>query len=180
MKFFIDTADISEIRELAAAGFLDGVTTNPSLIAKTGRPIRDVIKEICHTIEGPVSAEVTAIHFDGMIAEFNIKHCSEGGGTGSPLDIEYSRDLGPTAVPSLQAQEEKAPATEAWGHTRDNLRERTARVRESTSNALHRATGTPARAGDSLAPAASAPSTQAAPTAPVDAGAPDAATPRGH
>ena len=85
-----------------------------------------------------------------------------------------------TAVPSLQAQEEKAPATEAWGHTRDNLRERTARVRESTSNALHRATGTPARAGDSLAPAASAPSTQAAPTAPVDAGAPDAATPRGH
>ena len=69
MKFFIDTADISEIRELAAAGFLDGVTTNPSLIAKTGRPIRDVIKEICHTIEGPVSAEVTAIHFDGMIAE---------------------------------------------------------------------------------------------------------------
>ncbi|MCZ8547978.1 fructose-6-phosphate aldolase [Mesorhizobium qingshengii] len=69
MKFFIDTADISEIRELAAAGFLDGVTTNPSLIAKTGRPIRDVIKEICQTIEGPVSAEVTAIHFDGMIAE---------------------------------------------------------------------------------------------------------------
>jgi transaldolase len=69
MKFFIDTADISEIRELATAGFLDGVTTNPSLIAKTGRPIRDVIKEICHTIEGPVSAEVTAIHFDGMIAE---------------------------------------------------------------------------------------------------------------
>ncbi|MER8613908.1 fructose-6-phosphate aldolase [Mesorhizobium sp. M0435] len=69
MKFFVDTADISEIRELAAAGFLDGVTTNPSLIAKTGRPIRDVIKEICQTIDGPVSAEVTAIHFDGMIAE---------------------------------------------------------------------------------------------------------------
>lgn len=69
MKFFIDTADISEIRDLAASGFLDGVTTNPSLIAKTGRPIRDVIKEICQTIDGPVSAEVTAIHFDGMIAE---------------------------------------------------------------------------------------------------------------
>ena len=69
MKFFIDTADISEIRELAAAGLLDGVTTNPSLIAKTGRPIRDVIKEICQTIEGPVSAEVTATDFDGMIAE---------------------------------------------------------------------------------------------------------------
>ncbi|MER8777921.1 fructose-6-phosphate aldolase [Mesorhizobium sp. M0977] len=69
MKFFADTADISEIRELAAAGILDGVTTNPSLIAKTGRPIRDVIKEICQTIEGPVSAEVTATGFDGMIAE---------------------------------------------------------------------------------------------------------------
>lgn len=69
MKFFVDTADISEIRELAAAGILDGVTTNPSLIAKTGRPIRDVIKEICQTIEGPVSAEVTATGFDGMISE---------------------------------------------------------------------------------------------------------------
>ena len=69
MKFFVDTADISEIRELAAAGVLDGVTTNPSLVAKTGRPIRDVIKEICQTIEGPVSAEVTAIDFDAMIAE---------------------------------------------------------------------------------------------------------------
>lgn len=69
MKFFVDTADISEIRDLAVAGFLDGVTTNPSLIAKAGRPVADVIKEICQTIEGPVSAEVTAIDFDGMIAE---------------------------------------------------------------------------------------------------------------
>ena len=69
MKFFVDTADISEIRELAAAGVLDGVTTNPSLIAKTGRPIRDVIEEICQAVEGPVSAEVTATDFDGMIAE---------------------------------------------------------------------------------------------------------------
>ena len=77
MKFFVDTADISEIRELAAAGVLDGVTTNPSLISKTGRPIRDVIKEICQTIEGPVSAEVTAIDFDGMIAEDRAfgRHC---------------------------------------------------------------------------------------------------------
>jgi transaldolase len=69
MKFFVDTADISEIRDLAVAGFLDGVTTNPSLIAKAGRPVADVIKEICQTIEGPVSAEVTATDFDGMIAE---------------------------------------------------------------------------------------------------------------
>jgi len=69
MKFFVDTADISEIRELAAVGILDGVTTNPSLIAKTGRPIRDVIKEICQAVGGPVSAEVTATEFDGMVTE---------------------------------------------------------------------------------------------------------------
>lgn len=69
MKFFVDTADIAEIRELAAAGVLDGVTTNPSLIAKTGRPIREVIKEICEAIDGPVSAEVTATDFDGMLVE---------------------------------------------------------------------------------------------------------------
>jgi transaldolase len=52
MKFFVDTADLLEIRELAAAGILDGVTTNPSHIAKTGRPIRDVIGEICQAVEG--------------------------------------------------------------------------------------------------------------------------------
>jgi transaldolase len=69
MKFFVDTADISEIRELAAAGLVDGVTTNPSLLAKTGRPIKDVIKEICEAVDGPVSAEVTATGFDGMMAE---------------------------------------------------------------------------------------------------------------
>lgn len=69
MKFFIDTADTAEISELAAAGFVDGVTTNPSLIAKTGRPFKDVIKEICQIIDGPVSAEVTAKDVDGMIAE---------------------------------------------------------------------------------------------------------------
>ena len=69
MKFFVDTADIAEIRELTAAGVVDGVTTNPSLIAETGRPIREVIKEICEAIEGPVSAEVAATEFDGMVAE---------------------------------------------------------------------------------------------------------------
>ncbi len=69
MKFFVDTADIEEIRELAAVGVLDGVTTNPSHVAKTGRPIQDVIAEICQAVEGPVSAEVTATNFDDMIAE---------------------------------------------------------------------------------------------------------------
>ncbi len=69
MKFFVDTADIAEIEDLAASGLVDGVTTNPSLIAKSGKPIREVIAAICATVEGPVSAEVTAIDFDGMMEE---------------------------------------------------------------------------------------------------------------
>jgi transaldolase len=69
MKFFVDTADTGEIRELAAYGLLDGVTTNPSLVAKSGRPIGDVIAEICKTVAGPVSAEVTALDAEGMLRE---------------------------------------------------------------------------------------------------------------
>jgi transaldolase len=69
MKFFVDTADTAEIRDLAATGLLDGVTTNPSLIAKAGRPIKEVIAEICSVVEGPVSAEVAATEFDGMMTE---------------------------------------------------------------------------------------------------------------
>ena len=69
MKLFADSADISEIRELVASGFLDGVTTNPSLLAKTGRPFKEVISEICQAVEGPVSAEVTAIGFEDMVAQ---------------------------------------------------------------------------------------------------------------
>jgi transaldolase len=69
MKFFVDTAEVAEIREIAATGLLDGVTTNPSLVAKSGRDFRDVIKEICSIVEGPVSAEVTALDVDSMIAE---------------------------------------------------------------------------------------------------------------
>ena len=69
MKFFIDTAEIAEIRELAATGMVDGVTTNPSLIAKSGRNILEVTREICEIVEGPVSAEVTALEADAMIAE---------------------------------------------------------------------------------------------------------------
>jgi transaldolase len=69
MKFFVDTADVKEIQELASTGLLDGVTTNPSLIAKSGRPFLDVIKEICAIVEGPVSAEVTATDHKTMLAE---------------------------------------------------------------------------------------------------------------
>jgi transaldolase len=69
MKFFIDTADIAEIRDLAATGLLDGATTNPTLIAKSGRPMAEVIKEICSVVPGPVSAEVTATEWEAMVAE---------------------------------------------------------------------------------------------------------------
>jgi transaldolase len=69
MKFFIDTADVKEIKELAATGLLDGVTTNPSLVAKTGRDFKTIIKEICELVAGPVSAEVSALDAEGMIAE---------------------------------------------------------------------------------------------------------------
>lgn len=69
MKFFVDTADVDEIRELADTGLLDGVTTNPSLILKSGRDIIEVTKEICGLTDGPVSAEVTAMDYDGMMKE---------------------------------------------------------------------------------------------------------------
>src|SRR3954469_9730474 len=69
MKFFIDTADIKEIKEAAAMGLVDGVTTNPSLVSKTGKKFKDVLLEICDVVKGPVSAEVTALNFDGMMKE---------------------------------------------------------------------------------------------------------------
>lgn len=69
MKFFVDTAEVSEIRALADTGLLDGVTTNPSLIAKSGRKMAEVIAEICAITPGPVSAEVTATDFETMLAE---------------------------------------------------------------------------------------------------------------
>jgi transaldolase len=69
MKFFVDTADVAAIRELAALGMVDGVTTNPSLIMKSGRDIKEVTKEICSITPGPVSAETVALDADGMIAE---------------------------------------------------------------------------------------------------------------
>ena len=69
MKFFVDTAEVADIRSLAEAGLVDGVTTNPSLIAKSGRDMKEVIAEICAITPGPVSAEVTATDAAGMIAE---------------------------------------------------------------------------------------------------------------
>ncbi|HXS38700.1 MAG TPA: fructose-6-phosphate aldolase [Stellaceae bacterium] len=69
MKFFLDTADLGEIRDLAATGLVDGVTTNPSLVAKSGRQFLDVVREICAVVPGPVSAEVTATDGATMLAE---------------------------------------------------------------------------------------------------------------
>ena len=69
MKFFIDTADVKEIREAHALGLVDGVTTNPSLIAKSGRKFKDVIKEIASIVDGPISAEVISLDAPGMIKE---------------------------------------------------------------------------------------------------------------
>jgi len=69
MKFFIDTGDVGEIREAHAMGLVDGVTTNPSLVAKTGRKYRDVVVEICEMINGPISAEVLTTTYDEMMAE---------------------------------------------------------------------------------------------------------------
>jgi len=69
MKFFIDTADINEIREANAMGIVDGVTTNPSLVAKTGRPFKDVVKDILAEVDGPVSLETTSLDVDGMYDE---------------------------------------------------------------------------------------------------------------
>ena len=72
MKFFADTAEISEIRELAATGLLDGVTTNPSLVEKSGRNFLEVVKEIASVVSGPVSAEVVALDYEGMMREAEI------------------------------------------------------------------------------------------------------------
>lgn len=69
MKFFIDTANIDEIRDAASMGVLDGVTTNPSLAAKETAPYSDILKEICQIVSGPVSAEVLATDYEGMVKE---------------------------------------------------------------------------------------------------------------
>ncbi|HCL48724.1 MAG TPA: fructose-6-phosphate aldolase, partial [Rhodobiaceae bacterium] len=69
MKFFVDSADTSAIADLAATGMVDGVTTNPSLVAKSGRDFKELVAEICDLVPGPVSAEVTALEADAMLKE---------------------------------------------------------------------------------------------------------------
>ncbi|MBW8784556.1 MAG: fructose-6-phosphate aldolase [Novosphingobium sp.] len=72
MKFFVDTADTADIRELAELGLLDGVTTNPTLVAKSGKDFKEVVKEICGIVPGPVSAEVVALDHAGMMREAEV------------------------------------------------------------------------------------------------------------
>lgn len=69
MQIFIDSADINEIRDVAQMGVIDGVTTNPSLVAKAGRPLEAIVREICEVVDGPISAEVVATEFDGIVRE---------------------------------------------------------------------------------------------------------------
>ena len=89
MKFFCDTGDVAEIREIQSMGLLDGVTTNPTLIAKSGRPFKDVIKEICAITDGPVSAEVAALDYDGMMKEADVlRKIAKNVAVKVPLTIE--------------------------------------------------------------------------------------------
>ena len=74
MKFFIDTGEVSEIRQAHAMGLVDGVTTNPSLIAKSGRPYKEVVVEICDIVNGPISAEVLSTNYDEMMVEARAWH----------------------------------------------------------------------------------------------------------
>src|SRR5262245_13265816 len=69
MKIFIDSADLTEIRDAAAMGVIDGVTTNPSLVAKAGRPLETIVREICEVVDGPISAEVVATDLQGIVRE---------------------------------------------------------------------------------------------------------------
>ena len=69
MKFFLDTANVKEIQEAASLGLLDGVTTNPSLVAKEGRSFKEVLVEICNIVDGPISAEVVSLEADAMVKE---------------------------------------------------------------------------------------------------------------
>jgi len=100
MKFFVDTADVAEIRELAATGLLDGVTTNPSLVAKAGRPMLDVVREIADVVPGPVSAEVTATDYTTMLAEGRKLHAI---GVGRNNNITVKVPLTPDGLKCCKA-----------------------------------------------------------------------------
>ena len=91
MKFFADTADIADIKDLAATGLLDGVTTNPTLIARSGRDFIEVTREICALTDGPVSAEVVALDHATMMKEAEILH-------NGPRRFQHGRNAAVTAT----------------------------------------------------------------------------------
>ena len=94
MKFFIDTASVSEIREAAALGLLDGVTTNPSLLSKEKGDPREILREITKIVDGPVSAEVTAVDHDGMVAQaLELRKIAENIVVKVPMTLEGLRAL---------------------------------------------------------------------------------------
>jgi transaldolase len=94
MKFFIDTASVSEIREAAALGLLDGVTTNPSLLSKEKGDPREILREITKIVDGPVSAEVTAVDHDGMVAQgLELRKLAENIVVKIPMTLEGLRAL---------------------------------------------------------------------------------------
>jgi len=94
MKFFIDTASVSEIREAAALGLLDGVTTNPSLLAREKGDPREILREITKIVDGPVSAEVTAVDHDGMVAQaLELRKIAENIVVKVPMTLEGLRAL---------------------------------------------------------------------------------------
>src|SRR3546814_16276888 len=94
MKFFVDTADVKEIAELAQTGLLDGVTTNPSLIHKSGRNFLEVVKEIAGIVDGPVSAEVVATEFDEMMSEADVLRALDRTSDVWGTIVEVGGDLG--------------------------------------------------------------------------------------
>ncbi|WP_066479977.1 MULTISPECIES: fructose-6-phosphate aldolase [unclassified Sphingomonas] len=92
MKFFVDTADTAEIRSLAESGLVDGVTTNPSLIHKSGRDFLEVVREICAIVDGPVSAEVVALDYEGMMREAEtVRKIADNVAVKVPLTIDGLR-----------------------------------------------------------------------------------------
>lgn len=89
MKFFIDTANLSEIADLASSGLVDGVTTNPTLAAREGRDLAGLIADICRLVPGPVSAEVTATDLDGMLREADVlRHIADNVAIKVPLTLD--------------------------------------------------------------------------------------------
>jgi len=109
MKFFIDTADVNEIKEAHALGLVDGVTTNPSLVAKAGRDFKQIIAEICEVVPGPVSAEVAATDYEGMLKEWamgkklgpEFLHITDDGGRPGSGFVPYDDEGNPARRTTL-------------------------------------------------------------------------------